>query len=157
MTKVPSRRNERELAFQCLYGLDFAPVQNERDLRERFDQAVPVADKGAGSGFAWDLVFGVWSRSGELDGVIARHARNWRLDRIGRVELTLLRLAVFELLFREDIPPRVTINEALELSRRFGDEGARSFINGILDAAAAAARTDAQDAGRGAGRDTDVS
>ena len=61
--------------------------------------------------------------------------RNWRVDRLGKIELTLLRLAVFEMLYRADVPPKVAINEALELSTRFGDAKAKSFINGILDAA----------------------
>lgn len=135
--KAVSRRSERELAFQFLYGLDFAPVRSEEELRERFGRIFPVTDKAAGDfGFAWELALGVWGSVAELDSVISRFARNWRLDRIGRVELTLLRLAVYELLKCRDIPPRVAINEALELSRQFGDKGARSFINGVLDAVA---------------------
>jgi N utilization substance protein B len=133
-----SRRSARELAFQCLYGLAFVPAGSEGELRERLRLLPSATDAAAGDegGFAWELVFGVWSRIRELDGVIARLARNWRPDRMGRVELTLLRLAVYELRCREDVPVGAAINEALELSRRFGDDGARSFINGILDAAA---------------------
>ena len=123
--------------MQFLYGLDFAPVRSERELRERFEQSAAAADKTAAlSGFAWELALGVWDNAQALDAVIARFARNWRLDRMGRIELTLLRLAVYELLYRTDIPPRVTINEALELCGQFGEASARSFINGILDAAA---------------------
>jgi N utilization substance protein B len=133
-----SRRSARELAFQCLYGLAFTPVLSEGELRERLRRLPSAADGAAGDrgGFAWELVFGVWSEIRELDGIIARFARNWRPDRMGKVELTLLRLAVYELRYRQDIPAGTAINEALELSRRFGDDGARSFINGILDAVA---------------------
>ncbi|MCL2123616.1 MAG: transcription antitermination factor NusB [Desulfovibrionaceae bacterium] len=143
-----SRRSERELAFQFLYGLDFAPVSSERELRKRFEQSAATADKAAAlSGFAWELALGVWNNAQLLDAVIARFARNWRLDRMGRIELTLLRLAVYELRYRMDIPSRVTINEALELCRQFGETSARSFINGILDAAAKALAQDANAAG----------
>ena len=78
---------------------------------------------------------GVWSNVKNLDSVIERFSQNWRVDRLGKIELTLLRLAVFEMLYRADVPPKVAINEALELSTRFGDAKAKSFINGILDAA----------------------
>jgi N utilization substance protein B len=143
-----SRRSGRELAFQFLYGLDFAPVHSERELRERFAQSASAADKTAAhSGFAWELALGVWSNAQAVDAVIARCAHNWRLDRMGRIELTLLRLAVYELRYREDIPPRVAINEALELCGQFGEAGARSFINGVLDAAAKALEQDAKAAG----------
>ena len=81
---------------------------------------------------------GVWSNSAALDDAITRFSHNWRVDRMGRVELTLLRLAVYELLFRNDVPPKVSINEALELSRQFGEGNAKNFINGILDAVAQA-------------------
>ena len=93
------------------------------------------------SGFAWELVEGVWSKSEELDASITSFSRNWRVDRMGRVELTLLRLAVYEITFRNDVPAKVAINEALELSRQFGEGNAKSFINGILDAVAKALET----------------
>ena len=140
-----SRRSERELAFQFLYGLAFAPVATEGDLRKRFAQSAATADKATMlSGFAWELALGVWQHEQHLDAVIARFARNWRLNRMGRIELTLLRLAVYELQYRTDIPSRVAINEALELCGQFGETGARSFINGILDAAAKALEQDAK-------------
>jgi len=143
-----SRRSERALAFQFLYSLDFTPVSSERELRKRFEQSAATADKAAASsGFAWELAVGVWQNAQSLDAVIARFAHNWRLDRMGRIELTLLRLAVYELQYRTDIPTRVTINEALELCGQFGEASARSFINGILDAAAKAVDQDAQAAG----------
>ena len=90
-------------------------------------------------GFAWELAEGVWRHAANLDALIARFSRNWRLERMGRIELTLLRLSLFELTFRPDVPPRVVINEALDLTARFGDAKAKRFINGILDAVAKAA------------------
>lgn len=92
-------------------------------------------------GFAWELVEGVWKHAADLDRIIARFSQNWRVDRLGKIELTLLRLALFEMLHRPDVPPKVALNEALELATRFGDDKARRFINGILDAAVKALDT----------------
>ena len=138
--KAATRHGERELAFQVLYGLSFSPARDLDELRRIFCNSPdhPPRQEGdasvAPSGFAWALVEGVWKSGKLLDETIGRYSRNWRVDRMGRVELTLLRLAVFEMMFRSDIPPKVAINEALELSRRFGESNAGSFVNGILDA-----------------------
>ena len=146
--KSATRRGERELAFQVLYGLSFTPANNIEELRRFFRISPDNLARWEGqeppsqpSGFAWELVEGVWSKSDELDASISNYSRNWRVDRMGRVELTLLRLAVFEIIYRNDVPPKVAINEALELSRQFGEGNAKSFINGILDAVAKALET----------------
>jgi N utilization substance protein B len=105
--------------------------------REKDEQVVTPDPKAGGNqpeGFAWELVRGVWDRQAELDKLIRVFSQNWRLERMGRVELSLLRLAVYELLFSTDVPPKVVINEAIELSRQFGDELSHGFVNGILDA-----------------------
>ena len=136
--KSASRRGERAQAFQVLYGLSFADATSSEDVRRAFLQSPDHQESeedGLPSGFAWDLVQGVWSRRDELDKTISRFSRNWRM---GRVELTLLRLAMYELLYRQDVPAKVAINEALELTRQFGEDNATSFVNGILDAAAKA-------------------
>ena len=122
--KSASRRGERAQAFQVLYGLSFADATSLEDVRRAFLQSPDHQETEEGelpSGFAWDLVQGVWSRRDELDKTISRFSRNWRVDRMGRVELTLLRLAMYEL-----------------LTRQFGEDNATSFVNGILDAAAKA-------------------
>ncbi|MBR4742076.1 MAG: transcription antitermination factor NusB, partial [Desulfovibrio sp.] len=87
------------------------------------------------TGFAWELVRGVFTFREKIDATISKYSQNWRLERIGHIELTLLRLAVFELLFHKETPPKVVINEALELSTSFGTLQSKKFINGILDAA----------------------
>lgn len=143
--KRATRRSARELAFQVLYGLCFSPAPDRAALWRQFvlsphNAGMSEADlESEPSGFAWELVDGVWGHRAELDEAIGRYAHNWRVDRLGRIELTILRLALFELLMRDDVPPKVAINEALELAREFGDEKARAFLNGILDAAARAA------------------
>lgn len=144
--KAATRHGERELAFQVLYSLSFSSINEINALRRIFAESlksmaqwrVDTKQPAGAMTFAWELVEGVWSTSPQLDAVIARFSHNWRVDRMGRVELTLLRLAIFELVFRQDIPPKVAINEALELSRLFGEDKAKSFVNGILDAVAGA-------------------
>ena len=132
-----ARRAARSRAFQVLYSLQFSPSTTLGDVRTAFlempDPTDADMDENAETreeklyGFAWELVEGVWSNVKNLDSVIERFSQNWRVDRLGKIELTLLRLAVFEMLYRADVP--------LELSTRFGDAKAKSFINGILDAA----------------------
>ncbi len=137
---ISARRAARIRAFQVLYGLHFGEVGNLEDLRRLFRETpLPEdveAEDAPPQGFAWELVEGAWTRKDELDALIARFSRNWRVERMGRVELTLLRLAMFELAYRPDVPPKVAINEALDLTARFGDDQSKKFINGILDAAA---------------------
>ena len=115
--KSASRRGERAQAFQVLYGLSFADATSLEDVRRAFLQSPDHQETEEGelpSGFAWDLVQGVWSRRDELDKTISRFSRNWR------------------------VPAKVASNEALELTRQFGEDNATSFVNGILDAAAKA-------------------
>ena len=139
--KAPPRRVSRSLAFQALYGQEFVSSPDSADLRRAFmavprqaevqNEGQPLAEHDA---FAWELVEGVWQRSAELDDIIARFAHNWRLERVGRVELILLRLAIYEMLYRPDVPAKVALNEALELERQYGEEKSRIFVNGVLDA-----------------------
>ncbi|MBQ7617773.1 MAG: transcription antitermination factor NusB [Desulfovibrio sp.] len=133
------------IAFQVLYGLSFATVDNLEALKHAFltypsreeanlqqfeDFACPEP-----RGFAWELVYGVWSKGQELDQQIRHYSQNWKLERIGHIERTVLRLAFYELLYCKETPPRVVINEALELSNEFSELAAKKFINGLLDAA----------------------
>lgn len=149
-----ARRAARSKAFQVLYSLQFSSKTSFGDVRSAFTDMPDPSDADMDNlpeaeevlqeeetmpyGFAWDLVSGVWNHVTVLDRTIERFSQNWRVDRLGKIELTLLRMALYEMLFRPDVPPKVTINEALELSARFGDAKAKSFINGVLDAAAKA-------------------
>lgn len=141
----PTRRASRAAAFQILYGLRFDEIPDAFVLAQAFanspdqhDANPPDANGEAPypHGFAWDLVHGVWQNHAALDAVIAAHSQNWKLTRMGRVELTLLRIAAYELAHLPDIPPNVVINEALELNREFGEAASHGFINGVLDAIA---------------------
>ncbi len=142
MSKKNSRRSERGFAFQVLYSLSFTPVQSIEGVRAAFRKSPDFVEKEDSlddvQGFAWELVSGIWSHEKELDELIAKFSHNWRVNRMGRIELTILRMGLYEMLFRKDVPAKVAINEALELSRQYGEESARTFLNGILDAAAKA-------------------
>ncbi|MCG8530803.1 MAG: transcription antitermination factor NusB [Desulfovibrionales bacterium] len=140
--KKTPRKLARAQAFQFLYGLHFSPAMTIEALQEAYMTSPDNADKPEAQclpeGFSWELIEGVWSNYLALDKVIEQFSKNWKVDRIGKIELTLLRLAIFEMLYREDIPPKVAINEAIELAKQFGDERSRPFVNGLLDAAAKA-------------------
>ena len=138
--KKASRRVERSFAFKVLYGLCFSPADSEKNLRDAFlrspDRPEAMDDQ---SGYAWHLVLNVWKHQEALDKAIASFSQNWRVERLGKVEAALLRIAFWELMQDDpDVPPKVAINEAVELSKQYSDEKSRGFINGILDAAAKA-------------------
>lgn len=128
--ELPEGAERRKPALPDIHTLP----QEEGEDERVFTPAASI-DADEPQGFAWELVSGVWSRQAELDEQIRQFSQNWRLDRMGKVELAILRLAAFELLCRDDVPPKVVINEAIELSRQFGDENSHGFVNGILDAA----------------------
>lgn len=130
---------ERIFAFKVLYGLCFTPADSEAALLRAF-QNTPDRPEGLPEegGYAWTLSYGVWRHGKELDQTIASLSRNWRVERMGKVEVTLLRIAVFELTRQRDVPPKAVINEAIELSKLFSDDKSRIFVNGILDATAKA-------------------
>ncbi|MBA4357490.1 MAG: transcription antitermination factor NusB, partial [Desulfovibrio sp.] len=135
-----SRRQGRTLAFQVLFGLGFDPQEGETNVRRAFDRnpAVLECELEDARGFASQLVQGVCDNLAQIDKVIGKHSDHWKIGRIGKVELAILRLSLFEILHRSDIPLKVAINEAIELAKGFGDESSRSFVNGILDAVARA-------------------
>ena len=125
------RRAGRMLAFQILFGRGFEHGGDDFD----HDLAVLDEHEPRGKEFARSLVRGVDAHREELDRIIESLSQHWKLKRIAKVELAILRLALYEMR-HTDMPMRAAINEAVELSKRFGDENSRSFINGILDAAA---------------------
>lgn len=129
------RRKGREIAFQILFGSTFFPVDFQGHAGLSLDHFIAVGqfpDLTANE-FARTLIQGVQNSRAEVDRIIADHSKNWRLKRIARVELTILRLAAYELLFASDVPLKVAINEGIELSKTYGDPKSRGFVNGILD------------------------
>ena len=129
-----ARREGRELALQALYSLDLNPMDARESLRLlRENSRVAAAVRG----FAEELVAGVVEKRQELDRIIDEQSKNWAISRMTKVDLNILRLATFELLFRSDIPKSVTMNEAIEVAKKYGTEESPSFINGVLDVIAA--------------------
>lgn len=124
-----TRRESREIAVGLLYELSF---DTERDPAEVFDTAVEERLEGTVSAFAKKLFFETVSHQTELDEKISCCADNWRIDRIGKVPLAVLRLAACEIGYFEEIPVEITVNEALELTRRFDCEESVGFVNGVL-------------------------
>lgn len=135
--KKPPRRIERAFAFKVLYGLLFSDKPNERELARAFAVSPDRPDlPDAENSYAWQICKGVWEDMEKLDAILAGLSQNWRVERMGRVEITLLRIALYEMLqANPDVPPKVAINEALELSKQFSDARTRVFVNGVLDAA----------------------
>ena len=124
------RRKSRELALQVLYQLDITSQDAIKTITQ-FRDLFPK--KKSKDGFTERIVLGVLEHSQEIDRLIEQYSENWRLDRMLIIDRNILRMATFELLYREDIPPKVTLNEAIELGKRYGSEDSGSFINGILD------------------------
>ena len=124
------RREGRELALQMLYAQDSL----RGDLRETlrgFRDGVEVSQRVRE--FAEGLVQGVLEHQEEIDEAIRARSKNWSLSRMPRVDLNIMRLATYELLHRPDIPKKVSINEAIEIAKKFGDKESPAFVNGILD------------------------
>lgn len=126
------RREARELAVQCLYMLELNRAE-PAEARALFweNRGVPEPVRR----FADDLVDGVRACLEEVDGLIGRLASNWDIDRIAAVDRNIMRVAVYEMLYREDIPAVVSINEAVDIAKRFSTAESGAFVNGILDRA----------------------
>jgi N utilization substance protein B len=118
------------LALQALYGLDVAGQLGSGRVEDFWRE---FSDDGVSRHFAEELTTGVLDHRAELDNRIEQASKNWTLGRMSKVDLNILRLAVYELSFRTDIPTNVTINEAIEVAKKFGSEESPAFINGILD------------------------
>ena len=138
------RRAGREVALQILCGVDGNPdfdaasaltfYANQVAGSEDEEAGLPAAD-AYDRGFAEGLISKATSSQTEVDEAITKVSRTWRLDRMSRVDRNILRLAVTELLFFPEIPARVTLNEAVELAKRYGAAESPAFVNGLLDSA----------------------
>ena len=150
-----NRREARERAVQFLFQNDLNPPQRLDEALEQFWQSQrsaalqaeqenttwgesrelppPTTEEAAMRLFADPLIRGVIEHVVELDAAIEKHVRNWSLDRMAAVDRNILRLAVYEMLHRDDIPPVVSINEAVDIAKKFSTHDSGKFVNGILD------------------------
>jgi len=126
-----NRRKARELALNALFQGEMtatSAVENFPLLCENFEinkKAIP---------YGQELVYGITDKRDELDAKIEESAVNWRVSRMSVLDRNIIRLAAYEMMFKEDVPPRVAIDEAIELAKRYCAEDSPGFINGILDA-----------------------
>jgi len=150
-----NRREARERAVQFLFQYDLNPPEQLEEALNHFWEsqraaALKTEERGATWGenvelpppsaeesamrlFADPLIRGVVEHRQELDDVIRKYARNWSLERMAVVDRNILRLAAYEMLHREDIPPVVSINEAVDIAKKFSTQDSGKFVNGILD------------------------
>jgi N utilization substance protein B len=127
---VGNRRKSRELAMQALFSMDMSQ-NGSKDILERFCDNFKPSSKALS--FFLKLVQGVLHTRTEIDAVIERYSENWKLNRMSCVDRNIMRVAVYELLCCQDIPHKVSINEAIDIGKKFGTEESGAFINGILD------------------------
>lgn len=141
-----NRRQGRELALQIIYGISDQTggirqalnvfwenfVFEDEVLGEQFEEKLGAPTPKARQ-FGEDLACGVAEHLDEIDRLIKKFSTNWSMDRMARVDRSLLRLAVFEILYCPEVPVNVIINEAIEIGKRFGTKETPAFVNGILD------------------------
>lgn len=125
-----NRHKAREFTLQLLFAIDFNSQNIERAM-QMFWTDLQVPDDVRE--FSDELVVGVNEKMNEIDAVLGKYSENWSIDRMTGVDRNILRMAIFELLFRPEIPKNVTINEAVEIGKKFGSEDSGAFVNGILD------------------------
>ncbi len=124
------RRRAREFALQVLYQVDVAGYSADMAYENCLRNLCPL--EGV-KGFSLDLVNGVVEHKKEIDDLIKKYSEHWVLDRMALVDKNILRVAIFELIYCDDLPYKVSINEAIELAKRYGADDSPAFINGILD------------------------
>jgi N utilization substance protein B len=134
------RRKAREYALQFLYGIDFIKTNIlEGSIPDEIKNALKifweeVAEQNPETkSFAEEIIFGTISNIKKIDSVIKDVTEKWSIERMACIDRNIIRFATYELLFRQDIPPIVTINEAIEIAKKYSTAESTAFINGILD------------------------
>jgi transcription antitermination factor NusB len=125
-----NRRKARELVTQILFHMEYNPGNPEKSFElicENFNAPKSLR------AFSKELVRGISENRSRIDELIKKASKNWRIERMSRVDRSILRLSVFEMLFMENIPHKVSIDEAVELGKKYGTEESGAFINGVLD------------------------
>ncbi|MBC1521089.1 transcription antitermination factor NusB [Listeria aquatica] len=118
------RREARERALQALFQMELNEMTAEQAIENVMDEEEEA--------YVEKLVFGVTEHKQALDEKITAHLDNWKLDRLNKVDLSILRVGAFEMLFLDDVPDRVSLNESIEIAKVYSDEKASKFINGVL-------------------------
>jgi N utilization substance protein B len=129
------RRKGRELAVQALYQLEIRNEPSAEKMLAAFWEQCEAGPRARA--FAQQLIDGVRERREAIDAVIEQTSENWKLDRLSTVDLSVLRVACYELMFAREVPVSVVLDEAIEVARRFGTTESAVFVNGVLDRIAA--------------------
>lgn len=127
---MKNRHRSRELAMQALFYMDMNRADSDESIKTFCDNFI-ISKKSFP--FFYTLVKGVMDTRLEIDPIIERFSSNWKISRMSCVDRNVLRIGVYELLFLSDIPSKVSINEAIDIGKKFGTEESGAFINGILD------------------------
>ena len=125
------RRASRETAMKLLYQLEIQKEDREEQIRAALEDN-DLQDKDKDREYVLNVVNGVASNLSYIDNIIETNARGWKMNRISKVDLSILRLCIYEISFRDDIPYNVSVNEAVELAKKYSGEEAGAFVNGIL-------------------------
>ena len=126
---MSKRRKARELALQALFQWDAMQGRSETTG----DESVSLPEDIKNNVFSLKLFMGVMEHCAEIDQIIMRHAEHWSLNRMGSVDRNILRFCIFEFLYLDDIPLKVSLNEAIEIAKHYGSGESGKFVNGILD------------------------
>lgn len=126
-----SRREVREHLFRMLFRKEF---HNAEDFNEQMELYYETLDQPSEKDLEYikDKIAKILEHVDEIDNMIESVTEGWRMNRIGKIDLTILRLAVYEMKYDEDVPTKVAINEAVEIAKKFGEDSSAAFINGIL-------------------------
>ena len=128
--KVNGRRQTREWIMQFLFQLDFNPEPIDISLKDFWEDKNPAEREKC---YADEIIKGVVQHRDELDEQLSKYAKHWDSDRMGAIDRTVMRVALFEMLHREDVPPVVSINEAVHFAKDFSSFQSGRFVNGVLD------------------------
>jgi len=128
---MANRHLSRTIAMQTLFVWDFNERKKELQeiMKENFSNFAPEFDD---EGFVEELILGVSKNLAKIDEYIKKYAPEWPIDQITVIDRNVLRLGIYELVFSENIPPKVAINEAIEVAKNFGGESSGKFVNGVL-------------------------
>ncbi|PIP68214.1 MAG: transcription antitermination factor NusB [Candidatus Omnitrophica bacterium CG22_combo_CG10-13_8_21_14_all_43_16] len=122
----------RECALKILYRIEISRESIEDSLKDFWSKSADSADKESHD-FTETLVKGTYENLAAIDGMISKYTDNWSISRMAVIDKNVMRMCIYEMLYRDDIPLNVSINEAIELAKKYGDVDSGKFVNGILD------------------------
>jgi len=125
-----SRKSAREIAFKVVFGYSFQLEEDINNLYIRYKEQDEIANDD--QEYIEDVINGVKNNLSSIDEKIKAHLKDWDFKRLSQVDIAILRISIYEILYREDIPKKVSVNEAIELAKSFGEDSSSKFINGIL-------------------------